>query len=61
MRNGAGARYGIVTLIWPDSLLRPHPTPVRVRCGREFRHTTGEPALGPPFGQGPAGMLHCLR
>lgn len=35
--------------------------PVRVRCGREFRHATGKPALGPPFGQGPAGMLPCLR
>lgn len=32
-----------------------------VRCGREFWHITDEPALGLPFGQGPAGMLPCLR
>jgi hypothetical protein len=58
------ARYGIVTLIGRIPRCTPatsHDTPVRVMCGRDFRHIADESAVSLLFGQGPAGTSACLR
>jgi len=63
IRNGAGKPVtGLRHPYDPIPRHTPgnHPTP-RVMRGRDFRCTAEEPAIGLPFGQGPAGTLPCLR